>query len=50
MAKLPFTSVEHTTYSPFEIIHSDIWALSRVFSNLAFKYFILLVSNFSRYT
>ena len=50
LAKLPFTSVEHHSVSPFEIIHSDVWGLSPILSNLGLRYFVHLVDDHTRFT
>ena len=43
LAKLSFTSVEHTTNALFQIVHSDVWGPAPILSNLGFSYFVLFV-------
>ena len=50
MAKLPFTSVEHFSTHCFDIIHTDVWGPSPILSNLGFRYFLLFVDDFTRYS
>ena len=50
LAKLPFASVEHTTDAPFQIVHSDVWGPSPVTSYHGFRYFVLFIDDFTRFT
>jgi len=47
--RLPFKLVDHCSSSPLDIIHSDVWQ-SPVLSNLGFKYYVVFVDDFSRFT
>ena len=44
-----FVSTEHRTVSPSELIHSHVWQ-SPVQSHHGFKYYVLFIDNFSRFT
>ncbi|CAH9131622.1 unnamed protein product, partial [Cuscuta epithymum] len=47
--RLPFRDVTHDSTAPLQLIHSDVWQ-SPVLSNLGFKYYVLFIDDFSRYT
>lgn len=49
--KLPF-SISHstTTTKPLKLIHSDVWGPSLLASICGFKYYVLFIDDFSRYT
>jgi hypothetical protein len=47
--KLPFCDSSRVTSTPLELIHSDIW-ISPVLSTNGYKYCIIFVDDFSRYT
>jgi transposase InsO family protein len=47
--KLPFCDTSRVTSTPLELIHSDIW-ISPVLSTNGYKYYIIFVDDFSRYT
>jgi hypothetical protein len=47
--KLPFCDSSHVTSAPLELIHSDIWN-SPVLSTNGYKYYVIFVDDFSRYT
>ena len=38
------------TKSPFELIHTDVWGLSRSTSTLGFRYFVTFIDDYSRCT
>ena len=48
--KLPFSISESTTSKPLELIHSDVWGPAPLLSQSGFKYYVLFVDDFSRYT
>jgi hypothetical protein len=48
-SKLPFCESSRVTLTPLELIHSDIW-ISPVLSTNGYKYYIIFVDDFSRYT
>ncbi|KAJ4776116.1 hypothetical protein LUZ62_060373 [Rhynchospora pubera] len=48
--KLPFTSSISSTSSPLEIVYSDVWGPSPFVSNNGFRYYIIFVDDFSRFT
>lgn len=49
-SKLPFSISESTTSKPLELIHSDVWGPAPLLSQSGFKYYVLFVDDFSRYT
>lgn len=48
--QLPFSSSISTTSFPLEIVHSDVWGPSPITSCKGFRYYIILVDDFSRFT
>ncbi|PKU72770.1 Retrovirus-related Pol polyprotein from transposon TNT 1-94 [Dendrobium catenatum] len=48
--KLPFESSQSRTHKPLEIVHSDVWGPSPVFSVQGFRFFVIFVDDYSRYT
>ncbi|KAI3684681.1 hypothetical protein L6452_33906 [Arctium lappa] len=46
--RLPFKSSVTTTFSPFDIIHADLWT-SPVSSKLGHKYYLVLLDDFSHF-
>ena len=49
-AKLPFAAVEHTSNAPFQIIHSDVWGPSPILSFHGYRYFIVFIDDFTRFS
>lgn len=49
-SKLPFSSSHSTTTKPLELIHSDVWGPSSLASICGFKYYVIFIYDFSRYT
>lgn len=47
---LPFPSFTTTTSSPLQLIHSDVWGPSPITSYNGFRYYIIFVDDFSRFT
>ncbi|KAI0527296.1 hypothetical protein KFK09_002895 [Dendrobium nobile] len=48
--KLPFDrSVTHTT-KPLELLHSDVWGPSSVTTKQGFRYYLLIIDDYSRYS
>ncbi|CAH9142791.1 unnamed protein product, partial [Cuscuta epithymum] len=47
--RLPFQEVWHKSTSPLYLIHSDVWQ-SPVLSTSGFKYYVLFIDDFSRFT
>ena len=47
---MPFASVDHHSTVPFQIFHSDVWGPFPVTSYKGFRYFVLFVDNFTRFT
>ena len=47
---LPFNiSVSHA-FSPFDLIHSNVWGASPITTQGGSRYFVIFVDDFSRYT
>lgn len=50
MHQMNFPSVVHTSTAPFQIIHTDMWGPSSVLSLDGFRFYLLIVDEFTRYT
>ena len=50
LAKIPLALVEHKSSKPFDIIHSDVWGPSPILSNVGFRYFVIFIDDFTRFT
>lgn len=50
MHKLPFLKSQFIANSPFELIHSDIWGPTPVNSVNGFKYYVLFIDHYTRFT
>ncbi|PKU79142.1 Retrovirus-related Pol polyprotein from transposon TNT 1-94 [Dendrobium catenatum] len=48
--KLVFENSVRRTKAPLELVHSDVWGPSPVSSNQGFRYYLLIVDDFSRFT
>ena len=48
--KLPFPTSHFTTHSPLELVHSDVWGPGLVFSINKFRYYVLFVDHYTRFT
>ncbi|KAI3690006.1 hypothetical protein L2E82_47980 [Cichorium intybus] len=46
--RLPFYDSQSVTYAPFDIIHCDLWT-SPVLSKTGYKYYMVLIDNFTHY-
>jgi len=44
------SSVSQRASSPFALVDSDIWGLSRITNNLGFQYFVTFIDDYSRCT
>lgn len=47
---LPFPKSQFIATSPFELVHSDVWGTESVTSVIGFRYFVLFVDHFTRFT
>ncbi|KAL6272657.1 hypothetical protein ACE6H2_023349 [Prunus campanulata] len=47
--RLSFSSREHCSVSPFELVHSDVW-MSPINSISGFRYYVLFTDDFTRYS
>ncbi|PKA49930.1 Retrovirus-related Pol polyprotein from transposon TNT 1-94 [Apostasia shenzhenica] len=48
--KLPFSLATSASYSPLELIYSDIWGPAPIASNGDFSYYVIFVGDFSKFT
>ena len=46
--RLPFSHSTSVTHAPFDLVHCDVWT-SPVLSNSRFKYYLVLLDDFSHY-
>ncbi|PRQ16309.1 putative RNA-directed DNA polymerase [Rosa chinensis] len=49
-SKLPFVNSSCTTTAPLQIIHSDVWGPTSILSVSGFKYYVLFIDDWSRFT
>ena len=42
--------LDQRTKSPFELVHTDVWGSSQAESTLGFRYFVILIDDYSRCT
>jgi transposase InsO family protein len=50
MHKLPFVHSQFQSTQPLELIHSDVWGPAPVNSSTGYKYYLLFVDDFSRFS
>ena len=50
MHNLPFPNSQFTASAPFELVHSDLWGLAPVNFVNGFRYYILFVDHYSRFS
>ena len=50
MHKLPFPKSFFIASSPFELIHYDLWGPAPIPSVNGFKYYVLFIDHFTRFT
>lgn len=48
--KLPFARSESVSSEPFELVHMDVWGPSPVPSNKGFRYYLLVIDDYTRYS
>ncbi|KAJ4816146.1 hypothetical protein LUZ62_028712 [Rhynchospora pubera] len=48
--KLPFCNSSSTTTSPLQLIHSDVWGPSPILSSNGYRYYVIFVDDFSKFT
>ena len=48
--RLPFRTSKFTAHSPLELVHSDVWGPTPVSSINEFKYYVLFVDQYTRFT
>ncbi|KAJ3705170.1 hypothetical protein LUZ61_008875 [Rhynchospora tenuis] len=48
--QLPFSSSSHSSTSPLEIVHSDVWGPCPIVSKNGYKYYLIFVDEFTRFT
>jgi len=47
---LPFSLHKTCTTKPFEVIHTDVWGIAPVISHEHYKYFVIFIDDFTRFT
>ena len=47
--KLPFQLSEHNSSNAFDLVHADVWGPSPIASFIGFKYYLLLIDDYTRY-
>jgi hypothetical protein len=50
MHQLPFPISNKHVVSPFELVHADLWGPAPVVSTNAFRYYLVLVDDFTKFT
>ena len=50
MHQLPFNKSEFVTSKPLELVHSDVWGLAPVTSINDFRYYLVFVDDFSKFS
>ena len=50
LSKLIFASAIHTSTSPFEIMHLDVWGLTSIHSSQGYRYIVLFINDYTRFT
>ncbi|KAJ1692595.1 hypothetical protein LUZ63_009293 [Rhynchospora breviuscula] len=48
--KLPFVSSSSTSIAPLDLVHSDLWGPSPVVSKDGYRYYVVFVDDFTRYS
>ena len=48
--RLPFSSSTSSSTSPLEIVYSDLWGPAPLLSNNGFRYYVVFVDDFSKYS
>ena len=49
-SKLPFVNSDSVSSRPLQKIHSDLWGPSPVVSSQGFKYYVIFIDDYSRFT
>jgi hypothetical protein len=50
ISHLSLASVEHTSTTPFQIIHSDVWGPAPMLSSMGHHFFMLFIDDFTHFT
>ena len=50
MHNLPFPKSQFVASSPFELVHSDVWGPAPITSINGFRYYVIFVDHFTRFT
>ena len=50
MHQLPFPTSNKIVTSPFELIHADLWGLALVIAFNAFRFYLVFVDEFTKFT
>lgn len=48
--KLSFTPTSSNVDAPFNLVHTNLWGPSTSFFRLGYRYFILFINNYTRFT
>ncbi|KAJ4753743.1 hypothetical protein LUZ62_088148 [Rhynchospora pubera] len=48
--RLPFVNSSSVSSFPLELVHSDVWGPSPIVSNNGFRYYVIFIDDFSRFT
>ena len=48
--KLPFHASDHNSINAFDLVHADVWGPSPIASFTGFRYYILLIDDYTRYS
>jgi hypothetical protein len=48
--KLSFSTSLHCISSPLELVHSDVWGPTHLLSNDGFRYYVLFIDDFTKFT
>lgn len=47
---LPFNNSSSHSSAPLQLVHTDLWGPSPILSSFDFRYYVVFVDEFSRYT
>lgn len=48
--RLPFSLSDTSTSAPFQLVHMDVWGPSPIPSNKGFRYYLLVIDDYTRYS
>ena len=50
MHQLPFLISNKTSITPFALVHADLWRLAPITSSTSFRFYLVLVDDFTKFT